>query len=481
MKKILLVILILLLAGGAFFYWKYFYQKSTRESTQQQSEILDLAQYQQFDKSYFGFMHPQASYSFVKELGVHWQRPHPGPFIWGDIEKKKGEYDWSETDDYVIKSQSYEVAIMATIWPYADWDQKTCHSKLPNSPRQDFSVLGDYRGKPCDEISYQRFIRSLVERYDGDGENDMSDLKYPIKYWEVINEPEMEGDLLFFKGDDQAKDYLQVLKITSLAIKEADSGAKVLNGGIAALSKNELPFWQTVLGGEGKDHINIITIHSIGGSDDLNLNPLENFMETYNLNQPIWLTEIQFGGPQAEPPIDGGSQKPPISFNILPKVLAQQEPLLPKSQQNLTQDEWSQYLVKIFIQALGRGVKRLFYVGLDNLAPGAESSHLVSCQQSKIKREQEEFDPANCVKQKPFETYQTMIQKIDYFDKVEKLNEGQYKFEKEGKIIYTLWGKGSLPEEISGKVKMADVYGNSQEIEASQINLSDEVIYIEKL
>lgn len=54
---------------------------------------LDLTDFERFRKSHFGFMHPRRSYSFVKELNVHWQRPHPGLFIWGDIEKKEGEYD----------------------------------------------------------------------------------------------------------------------------------------------------------------------------------------------------------------------------------------------------------------------------------------------------------------------------------------------------------------------------------------------------
>lgn len=60
-----------------------------------------------------------------------------------------------------------------TIWPYADEDQKTCHSKLPNSPRRDFLELGDYRRKSCNTQAYLNFVESLVERYDGDGKNDM--------------------------------------------------------------------------------------------------------------------------------------------------------------------------------------------------------------------------------------------------------------------------------------------------------------------
>ena len=31
-----------------------------------------------------------------------WVRPHPGPFIWNHIEKEKGNFNWEETDKYVL-------------------------------------------------------------------------------------------------------------------------------------------------------------------------------------------------------------------------------------------------------------------------------------------------------------------------------------------------------------------------------------------
>ena len=36
--------------------------------------------------SRFGFMHPD-NFQDMTDLGIFWQRPHPGPFIWGQIEK----------------------------------------------------------------------------------------------------------------------------------------------------------------------------------------------------------------------------------------------------------------------------------------------------------------------------------------------------------------------------------------------------------
>ena len=39
------------------------------------------------------------------------------------------------------------------------------------------------------EREYQDFVKQLVERYDGDGIDDMPGLKNPIKYWQIDNEP----------------------------------------------------------------------------------------------------------------------------------------------------------------------------------------------------------------------------------------------------------------------------------------------------
>ena len=88
-----------------------------------------------------------------------------------------------------------------------------------------------------------------MERYAGDGQNDMPNLKYPIKLWEVANEPEMQQEpLVFFQGSP--KDYFEILKATYEAVKEADSESYVVQGGMERvstflLSKNFFP--KTVL------------------------------------------------------------------------------------------------------------------------------------------------------------------------------------------------------------------------------------------
>ena len=133
-----------------------------------------------------------------------WVRPHPGPFIWNHIEKEKGNFTWEDADKYVVYAQEHNQTILATIWPHANWEQKSCKRKKAKSPFG--KRFTKYLSKPCSMDDYKNFLTKLVDRYDGDGSNDMPGLTKPIKYWDVMNEPEFK---MFFKGSKE--DFIEIL------------------------------------------------------------------------------------------------------------------------------------------------------------------------------------------------------------------------------------------------------------------------------
>ena len=114
-----------------------------------------------------------------------WVRPHPGPFIWNHIEKEKGKFTWEDVDRYVVYAQEHNQTILATIWPHANWEQKSCKRKKARSPFG--KKFTKYLSKPCSMDDYKTFLLKLVDRYDGDGSNDMPGLTKPIKYWDIMN------------------------------------------------------------------------------------------------------------------------------------------------------------------------------------------------------------------------------------------------------------------------------------------------------
>lgn len=456
-------------------------EETSEDTSLDEDTDLDLESFNSFDKSHFGFMHPNKLYEFAQELNVHWERNPFAPFIWGEIEKSSGSYDWSTTDDYVKKAQNHDIAMMATIWPYADWDQESCHDKLPYSSNPNRPDLGEYKQMPCDMESYKSFVGALVERYDGDGEDDLEGLKYPIRYWEVMDEPEEGEDVKYlnFKGEDQVGDYLEILKATGQAVKSVDSQSKVLNGGISELAAKEWTFWETIFRGVGRDYVDIITIHAVNSTEHLQMEPLSTFMSQYVLSQPVWITEVQFSTSAA---MSSYRQDLEITRDLVGEVSAR-EVLSVMSQEDRSEEGWAEYMVKVYVKAFANGASRIFYVGLHNMRTGQNTAEMVYCEDTEANLVDNftELDSSKCTKQKVFYAFATLVSKIDYFEDVGKLAEGQYKVALRKRTIYVLWGDRGLPKEVKGSIRVTDIYGESEEMQAENLFLSDEPVYVEVL
>jgi len=190
-------------------------------------------------KLHFGSQDPSSqSMSSNLEMG----RP-TWIFNWNYIENKKGTFDWTDADKEVKRFQKKKFKILGVIIPYATWDQKQrksykeCKSIYPEATKWGVK----YVCNPVDWVAYKNFITKIVDRYDGDGKNDMPGLKIPVRMWEVVNEPEFQGYYYF----GSATSYAKLLKTTYETIKAEDKKAKVTNGGIAGMT-SDIDFWQKV-------------------------------------------------------------------------------------------------------------------------------------------------------------------------------------------------------------------------------------------
>ena len=170
---------------------------------------------------------------------------------------------------------------------------------MPGTKEGRADYLPIYRSNPGDWLAYEKWIKSVVERYDGDGKNDMPGLEIPIKYWEVMNEPDLtspEPDprLDFYTEDSAA--YATLLLKTSKAIKEVDPKAKVLIAGAAGGNDNFLNFYRDVL--KNKEVINMFdigNIHCISNDnyDSFNVEPYKKMLREFGINKPVWVTEAE--------------------------------------------------------------------------------------------------------------------------------------------------------------------------------------------
>lgn len=303
LKKLIFIIAILIIIVGISFFvyrWARTPGKPTDFNSFSTDGNVAVSIPSSIEKNCIGFLTslPQEA-ATIPLAGAGWTRPHPGPFAWGTIEKVRGTYNFGETDAYIKTTQASNVAILATIWPFADWDQKNnpnCKVKetdqfYPNSR----GGIPAYRCKPQNAEAYKKFLSALVERYDGDGTGDMPGLKIPIKYWEILNEPEMKSQqLTFFIGNEN--DYLEVLKESYETIKQVCSDCKVLHGGNAGSQQRFLSFWDKVYSLGGGNYFDIASTHIIGMGDTatLNVKPFKNILDKYKINKPIWVTEVEY-------------------------------------------------------------------------------------------------------------------------------------------------------------------------------------------
>lgn len=239
---------------------------------------------------------------WIREVGAAWARPHPGPFIWGRTQwGPHGDIDFNETDEVVKNTAKYDLNLLVTLWPYADWDQEN-HPAEKNCliEGDEFSnEFGDYRCNPYDWTAYTDWVEAMVERYDGDGQGDMPNLEQPVKYWEVFNEPDLQGmpgepfSLTFYVEDPA--DYAELLKKTYQTIKSADPESKVLIAG-AAGGHEFLDFYRELFAdAEVQNNFDIGNVHCISNDDyeSFNVEPYLEMLDEFGINKPVWVTEAE--------------------------------------------------------------------------------------------------------------------------------------------------------------------------------------------
>ena len=221
-----------------------------------------------------------------------WVRPHPGPFVWNNIEKEKGIFSWDKADEYVTYAQNHNQTTIATIWPYSNWEQKSCKRKKGRSPFG--KRFAKYLSKPCSMENYKTFLLALVDRYDGDGVNDMPGLTKPIVYWEIMNEPEFR---MFFKGTED--EFVEIFNFSSKLIKSKQKDAVIVMAGAAGMFPESKKFWKSALP-KIKDHFDIANMHHITPPDgkcdkDFWVGEFSKLLQSLNIDKPIWVTEAMTG------------------------------------------------------------------------------------------------------------------------------------------------------------------------------------------
>ncbi len=142
---------------------------------------------------------------------------------------------------------------------------------------------------PADLPAYAAYVRAVVERYDGDGVDDMPGLRAPVGAWELDNEPDLKARA----GLCAPAEYAAVLRVTSEAVRAAAPGVRLLAPGLYAAHGPGGRAYLDALAAEpgAADAIDVLSVHAY--ADDLGQQAGQAVRAAREAfpGKPVWVTE----------------------------------------------------------------------------------------------------------------------------------------------------------------------------------------------
>ncbi len=216
----------------------------------------------------------------TRELGATWVRAHSAVYPNLNYQAAQKRPWQAAADRWVraVQAERLDAVVMISPWP---GNQTAAHT--------DRYVLEDPE-------PYASWVVEVVERYDGDGLDDMPGLARPIDHWEVDNEPDLKNTLQA-RGSEvdpstfcTPEQYMAVLRVTVEAIRAADEDATILSGGIYRPHAHAGATYLYELVALGLlDEVDVLSLHSY--FDGPGTETLESALEKAPTGARVWLTE----------------------------------------------------------------------------------------------------------------------------------------------------------------------------------------------
>lgn len=158
---------------------------------------------------------------------------------WGRVERRPPRggppaYDWKPIDEAVLVWQLAGLEPVPVLSPRSSWAgvpadksdwARAVRARLPAAQAQ--AALATARGatapRPDTWSRWERFVRAFVERYDGDGKQDMAGLRRPLRHVQVLAQADVPGGWL-----GSADEYLRLLHHAGVGAKSAHADTLVL-------------------------------------------------------------------------------------------------------------------------------------------------------------------------------------------------------------------------------------------------------------
>lgn len=161
-----------------------------------------------------------AGLNLTREAHVYWAR---WPISWAEIEPvdtNPDHYRFDRYDASILNALRHNLRLIVTVQNNPSW-------------------AATYTNGPIDKVDigeFTEFVGSLVERYDGDGQDDAPGSPV-VTYWEFYNEPDGGDPLRARYGVGYwghfGEEYARMLCAVYPVVKAANPEAKVVLGGLA--------------------------------------------------------------------------------------------------------------------------------------------------------------------------------------------------------------------------------------------------------
>ena len=239
---------------------------------------------------FFGLslINPSKHASIVEDLGISWLSLQPHA-LWMAIEREPGVYDWQNLDEEVRALQALDLDITMVLSPlvnaFGDLREEVVdviaeYPSFIHFMRQ--GVGKDYRLHPEGETLplWRAFVRAAVDRYDGDGKNDMPGLCYQVRNWHVVEEyptPSLPDE----------RDYVFLLGEAYAIIKDENPQARVILAGLAG----NYAHWFAFMGGFIDDPAAGVVDGVLMSREEMN----ESSVWSFRKARYEWMVENAFG------------------------------------------------------------------------------------------------------------------------------------------------------------------------------------------
>ncbi len=242
-------------------------------SLEVKNSILGIG-YETLDRDTFD---PTLTYELMSKTGVKWARVQTG---WLKCETEKGVYDFNWLDEIVDSllaigitpwlSVSFGNPLYTPVKEYTTYEADHPGEQIPHRVRGYVGEVPLYHGK--DAVSgWENYLFAMADHFKG-----------RVDYWEIWNEPNTAPFVFWrtrdlYKDCDRsefeancAKDYVELVKISSVQIRNANPDAKIIGGAIS-LSLDACFFIRNLVEAGIAKYIDILTFHPYGSNPEFGL------------------------------------------------------------------------------------------------------------------------------------------------------------------------------------------------------------------